>query len=95
MTTVAKTILSQLRIIDPIALFAWGAKDFTDTGKGLQFKTSGMTPYKGFVRINYNEGQDLYEIEFFRIRKLEVKVDKTVTEVYAEDMVGIIDSFVG
>ena len=91
----AKTILSQIKQFDPMALFAWGAKDLTDTGNGLQFKTSGMTPYKGFVKINYNAGQDLYEIEFFRIRKLEVKVDKTVTEVYAEDMVRIIDSFVG
>ena len=91
----AKTILSQIKMFDPMALFAWGAKDYTDTGKGLQFKTSGMTPYKGYVKINYNEGQDLYEIEFFRIRKSEVKVDKTVNEVYAEDMVRIIDSFVG
>jgi hypothetical protein len=93
--TIAKTILTQLRTLDRMALFAWGAKDFTDTGTGLQFKTSGLTPYKGFVKINYVQGQDLYEIEFFRIRKSEVKVDKTVSEVYAEDMIGIIDSFVG
>jgi hypothetical protein len=92
---IAQTILSQIKQIDPSALFAWGAKDLTNTGTGLQFKTTGMTPWKGFVKINYNEGQDLYEIEFFRIRKSEVKVDKTVTEVYAEDMVHIIDSFVG
>jgi hypothetical protein len=92
---VAQTILSQIKQLDPSALFAWGAKDLTNIGTGLQFKTSGMTPWKGFVKIIYNEGQDLYEIEFFRIRKSEIKVDKKVTEVYAEDMIGIIDAFVG
>jgi hypothetical protein len=92
---VAQTIMSQLKAIDPMALFAWGAKDFVNTGTGLQFKTTGMTPYKGYVQITLDEGKDLYVIKFFKIRKLEVKVDKTVEDVYAEDMVAIIDSFVG
>ena len=91
----AQIILSQIKALDPMALFAWGAKDLVNMGDGLKFKTSGMTPYKGQVYIKYNEGRDLYEIQFFRIRKAELKMDKIVEDVYAEDMVGIIDNFVG
>ena len=91
----AQIILSQIKTIDPRALWAWGAKDLMNMGDGLKFKTSGMTPWKGYVYIKYNEGQDLYEIQFFRFRKMEVKMDKTVEGVYAEDLVNVIDSFVG
>ncbi len=91
----AQTILSQIKTLDPMAMFAWGAKDLVNMGDGLKFKTSGMTPYKGQVYIKYNEGRDLYEIQFFRIRNAELKMDKIVEDVYAEDMVGIIDNFVG
>lgn len=91
----AQIILSQIRALDPRAMMAWGAKDLVNTGKGLAFKTSGMTPWKGYVCINYNEGKDLYQIEFVRVRKYERKVDKTVDDVFAEDLVQIIDNFVG
>lgn len=91
----AQIILSQIKAIDPMALFAWGAKDLINMGDGLKFKTSGMTPWKGYVYIKYDEGKDLYEIQFFRFRKMDVKMDKIVQDVYAEDMVNIIDGFVG
>lgn len=91
----AQIILSQIKALDPMALFAWGAKNLVNKGDGLQFKTSGMTPYKGQVYIKYNEGKDLYEIQFFRVIKSSVKMVKVVEDVYAEDLVGIIDRFVG
>jgi hypothetical protein len=91
----AQIILSQIKALDPMAMFAWGAKDLMNMGDGLKFKTSGMTPYKGYVYIKYVAGRDLYEIQFFRFRKMEVKMDKIVEDVFAEDMVGIIDNFVG
>ena len=91
----AQVILSQIKNLDPRALFAWGAKDLVNTGKGLQFKSSGMTRWKGQVNIIYNEGTDLYDIEFFRIRNLEVKVDAKVSDVFVEDLVRIIDKQVG
>ena len=91
----AQIILSQIKTIDPMAIFAWGAKDFMSMGDGLKFKTSGMTPWKGYVYIKYNAGKDLYEIQFFRFRKMEVKMDKKVEDVYAENLVHVIDSFVG
>lgn len=92
---IAQTILEQIKTIDRMALYAWGAKDFVNMGDGLKFKTSGMTPWKGQVYIKYNYGRDLYEIQFFRVRKAEIKVDKVLEDVYAEDLVCVIDSFVG
>ena len=93
--SVAKTILSQIRAIDPMATFAWGAKDFVNMGDGLKFRTSGMTPWKGHVYVKYNYGTDLYEIQFYRVRKAEIKMDKVLEDVYAEDLVRLIDDFVG
>ena len=91
----AQIILSQIKTLDPRALFAWGAKDLMNMGDGLKFKTSGMTPWKGYVYVKYNSGKDLYEIQFFRFRKMEVKYDKVVEDVFAEDLVSVIDGFVG
>ena len=39
--TIAQTILSQIKMIDRMALFAWGAKELVNMGNGLKFKTSG------------------------------------------------------
>ena len=91
----AQIILSQIKTLDPRALWAWGAKDLMNMGDGLKFKTSGMTPWKGYVYVKYNSGTDLYEIQFFRFRKMEVKYDKVVEDVFAEDLVSVIDGFVG
>lgn len=91
----AQTILSQIKTIDAWALCAWGAKDFVVMEDGLKFKTSGMTPWKGHVYVKYNPVPDLYEVQFFRLRKSQIKMDKVVEDVYAEDLVRIIDGFVG
>jgi hypothetical protein len=93
--SIAQTILSQIKTIDPRATWAWGAKELVNMGDGLKFKTSGMVKWKGQVYIKYNEGSDLYDIEFFRIRGANVKYDKQVSDVFAEDLVNIIDSVVG
>lgn len=91
----AQVILQQIQALDPRAILAWGAKDFMNMGDGLKFKTSGLTPWKGYVYIKYNEGKDLYQLQFFRFRKMEVKMDRVVEDVYAEDLVSIIDEVVG
>lgn len=93
--TIAQTILSQIKTVDPRATWAWGAKELVNMGDGLKFKTSGMVKWKGYVYIKYNEGTDLYDIEFFRIRNCEIKCDKGMTDIYAEDLVRVIDSVVG
>jgi hypothetical protein len=90
----AQIILSQIKALDPMALFAWGAKNLVNMGDGLKFKTTGMTPYKGYVYIKLN-GKDLYDVQFFKLRNLEVKTNKIVEDVYAEDLVQVIDGYVG
>ena len=92
--SIAKTILEQIKIIDPMAIWAWGAKDMVAMEDGLRFKTTGMVKNKGYVTIKLN-GRDLYDIEFGKIRKFEYKVSKREEDVFAEDMVNFIDSMVG
>lgn len=90
---IAQTILSQIKTLDARALWAWGAKDLVNTGSGLQFKVGGMAKFKGQVLVKLN-ASDLYDIEFFKIRKGEIKVTNTFNDVFAEDLVSMIDSVV-
>ena len=95
MSNVAQTILSQIKTIDPRALWAWGAKELVNMGDGLKFKSSGMVKTKCYVYVKYNEGTDLYDIQFYKLRNFEVKTFKTIDGAYAEDLVRMIDSVVG
>jgi hypothetical protein len=92
---VATIIRDQIRALDRRAFMAWGAKDFVAMGDGLKFKTSGLVKWKGYVYVKYDEGMDLYNVQFARIRNLDWKVDKEVNGVYVEDLVHIIDGQVG
>ncbi|MDB4350213.1 hypothetical protein OAA38_00210 [bacterium] len=93
--TIAKTILAQIKTIDPWAMNAWGAKDLVGKESGLQFKSSGMVKWKGIVSVNYIAGADHYDLEFGKIRKYEYKVTKKVEGVYADQLVELIDGVVG
>ena len=92
--SVAKTILNQIKAIDPSALFAWGAKDLVSTSKGLQFRVGGLAKFKGLVHVSYDEGNDLYDVEFFKIRKGMPEVVKKVKGVFCECLVDVIDATV-
>jgi hypothetical protein len=93
--SVAKTILNQIKTIDAMAMFAWGAKDLVDMGDGLKFKTSGMVKWKGYVYVQYDEGRDLYNVIFAQLRKFEWVERNKVEGVFAEDLVNTIDNQVG
>jgi len=93
--SIAQTILSQIKAIDFWAMGAWGAKDLVAMNDGLKFKTSGMVKWKGYVYVKYDYGQDLYDVIFARIRKMEWVEDYKIEGVYVEDLVRIIDSQVG
>lgn len=93
--TIAKTILNQIKTLDPMAIMAWGARDFVNMGDGLKFKTSGMVKWKGYVNIQYNSGTDLYDLKFFRIRNLKMVNDREYRDVTADYLVHIIDTVVG
>jgi hypothetical protein len=91
----AKTILGQIKAIDPRALMAWDAKDYVAMGDGLRFKSSGMVKWKGYVYVKYDVGQDLYNIEFSRVRGAKLIVDNVVEGVFVDSLVEIIDAQVG
>lgn len=93
--SVAQIIRSQIYALDRFAFGAWGAKDLLNMGNGLKFKTSGMVKWKGYVYVKYDEGSDLYNIDFFRVRGVDIKYDKQVEGVFVEDLVRIIDAQVG
>ena len=91
----ATIIRDQIRAIDRFALGAWGAKDLVATSEGLRFKTSGMVRWKGYVHVKYDAGDDLYNIDFVRVRGTKLIVDKQVEGVFVEDLVSTIDEQVG
>lgn len=93
--SIAKNILEQIKAIDVWALGAWGAKELVAMNDGLKFKTSGMVKWKGCVYIQYNEGQDLYDVIFAKIRKYEWKEQERVEGVYFDQLVEVIDRRVG
>ncbi len=92
--SIAKTILTQIKTLDPRALWAWGAKDLVATKEGLQFRTGGMAKHKGLVHVKYNQGSDLYDIDFLKIKKGVPTVVQSSNEVFVEDLVGTIDLIV-
>jgi hypothetical protein len=93
--SIAIVICNQIRMLDRRAFIAWGAKDFLDMRDGLKFKTSGMVRWKGYVYIKYDYGQDLYNIDFYRVRNADIKYDRRLEGVFTEDMVSLIDQVVG
>jgi len=91
---VAKTILSQIKTLDRMAMCAWGAKDLVGMEDGLMFKSSGMVRNKGKVMIKLN-GNDLYDVTFGKIRKYEYKELARVEDVFVENLVETVDKMVG
>lgn len=92
---VAKIILEQIKAIDLWALGSWGAREFVAMNDGLKFKTSGMVKWKGYVYVQYDEGMDLYNVIFAKVRKLEWKEVERVDGVFFDQLVEIIDKRVG
>ncbi len=100
---IAQTILSQIRATDPMALWAWGAKDFmalngSDNGAskaclgGIQFRVSGMK-HKGLVLVNLM-ADDTYTVVIGKTWKGEWKVKSTTDDVYCDNLMTIIDGLI-
>ena len=95
--SVAQTILNQLKsgqvsgCANGIhAMGCWGFNKPRATENGLLFDVSGRK-LRGSVNVKYNEGTDLYDIDFYNrksdvVRKLEM--------VYCDELTSIIDSVV-
>ena len=85
MTTVATTILEQLGGGKFRAMT--GAKDFTTDGQNLGFRLPARFAAKGIthVRITLTPA-DLYRVEFFKIRGVNVTTVSDFDGIYAETL---------
>ena len=92
--SVAKTVYSQIKTFSPWAMPASGAKELVALKDGIQFKSSGMVKNKGIIQVKLN-GSDLYNVTFGKVRKFKYKEIKKVTDVFVEDLIGVIDEMVG
>ncbi len=109
---IAKTILQQIKAGTDgkrpggYLMMCWGTNQLMNTGKGLRFKVNGAL-HKGHVEVTLDEGADLYDVEFYTMRRprkakgqlvnMNSPVKKTVKQydgVYWEDLTGLIDSTV-
>lgn len=84
---IAKTIQSQLMGLGKVKVWSWGANSWVGGNDFLQFKVQGFL-LKGSVRITLN-GLDLYDIVF---KNTKNEVVNTLNDVFAEDMVDLIDA---
>ena len=91
---IAGVVYSQIKTMSPWAMAAWGAKELVVLKDGIQFKSSGMVKNKGIIQVKLN-GSDLYDVTFGKVRKFKYKQLKKVTDVFAEDLIGVIDEMVG
>lgn len=105
---IGKEILRQINALDRNALMAWGAKNkaIADSGKDIgenntiikydgkaQFDVS-CPKFKGRVVI-YLMPNDTYTVVFGQIRSSRWNVKKRIDGVYSDQLVEIIDNYVG
>lgn len=76
---------SQLMIV-----FSWGFNSPRKTPNGLMFKVQGFI-HTGWVKIEYNEGSDLFDITLL---DLKMKTTKELEGVYFDVLVETIDCLV-
>ena len=82
----AKYILSILKS-QLMVMWSWGFNSPTALPNGLKFKVQGFI-FKGWVKVVYNEGTDLFDITFLS-SKMEIK--KEIEGVYFDMLVDVID----
>lgn len=80
------------------ALCCWGATQFVGQAENnndlgnLAFKVSGKK-FKGTVKVRLMFN-DLYKVEFWKIRGASVQIKKSFDQIYCEDLTETIDNFV-
>ena len=74
----------------PVVLMSWGFESPVVVKLGLQFKVNGFK-HKGLVRILYNEGADLFDIELL---DSDMNVIESLAGIYFDQLVDTIDEHV-
>lgn len=85
----AKYILSILSC-DLSIVLSWGFHRPVGLENGLKFNVNGFK-HKGIVKVLYNEGADLFEIE---IINSENQLVEKIERVYFDQLVEVIDNHV-
>ena len=85
-TTMAKYIIDILKT-HPNIVMSWGYHNAIAIENGLVFLVQGFL-FKGWVKVLYNEGLDLFTVYLINRRG---RVVKTIDEVYFDNLVSVID----
>ena len=88
---IAQTIAQQL---GHKALFMIGAKNLIAGKDYLQMRLGRNSGGWNAIKIALN-GLDLYDMTFYKIRKLTVSKEKTVDNIYCDQMRDIIETETG
>lgn len=92
---IAQTILTQMGSIGRLQQFT-GAYNFVDHGDALSFKFNNVTDIKiNYIKITYDEGEDLYNVELGYIKGLNYKKVKEMTEIYFDQLMDIFEAETG
>ena len=83
-----KYIMSILRT-QLMVVWSWGFHKPMALKNGLRFKVQGFR-FRGVVEVVYNEGQDLFDVNFIKANK----VVKSIEGVYFDMLVDTIDYYV-
>ena len=84
----AKYIMSILKT-QIMVVWSWGFHQPIAIENGLRFKVNGFK-YRGVVEVRYNEGHDLFDVNFIK----SGKVVKTIEDVFFDMLVSVIDLYV-
>ena len=69
-------------------IWSWGFNSPIALTNGLQFKVEGFI-FKGWVKITYNSGKDLFDIFLLNY---QMEVVKKIDGIYFDQLVMVIDS---
>ena len=71
-------------------IFSWGFNSPAALENGLKFDVNGFK-HKGAVVVNYNEGADLFDIDFLTS---ENEVIESFSGIYIDQLIEVIDNHV-
>lgn len=71
-------------------VWSWGFNSPKPLDNGLTFKVQGFL-HKGWVKVEYNEGSDLFDIKLLSDQLIEVKF---IEGIYVDQLVDVIDDSV-
>lgn len=80
------SFLMRVLMAQRMKVWSWGIHNVSGYENGLEFNVQGFK-FNGKVIINYNQGLDLWDIDFAK----NGKCVKSIEGIYSEDLVDVID----